>query len=243
MSEPEPVDRIDDRDAEHEIEKRGEPHPAELLVNLLNADAGGRRAASSPSRITEFPLHIGEVVPPPGRSEQTRIEEVEEGARALASPPSSPPSSPESDASGLMRAVQSLRSALPYVQRLLPLLDGNVVTALVNLLAPRPAAQQPPPKPVELGPIESSLAELKTQQREMRRLLLDQSENVKLTAEQLELVRQSTDRNTSELQDLVDELRAASRRVNIVAFLAFALLAGSIALNIFLYLQIHRLLP
>ena len=44
-------------------------------------------------------------------------------------------------------------------------------------------------------------------------------------------------------QELVYELKAAGKRMNIVAFLAFALLAASIALNVVLYLQIHRLLP
>jgi hypothetical protein len=230
MSEPVPVDRRDDPGTQ--IGGEGEPHPAELLVSLVNADAGGVRRPMAVEG-TQAPVAYG----------PRKIEEVQPGARAFAAQPTQPAPAQESEVSGLLRAVQGLRAAWPFVQRLLPLLDGNVVTAVSNLLAPKPAASAPPPKPVDIGPIESGIAELKAQQRELRSIVLDQDSAVKRLVEQLDLVRQATDRNTSEQQDLIDELKAAGRKLNVVAFLAFALLAASIALNVVLYLQIHRLLP
>ncbi|MGB6687520.1 MAG: hypothetical protein WBE76_06735, partial [Terracidiphilus sp.] len=149
----------------------------------------------------------------------------------------------EPDSSSLLRAVQAVRSAWPFIQRLLPLLDGNVITTVTNLLTPRPAAPSPPAKPVDIAPLEGGIAELKAQQRELRGIIVDQDSAVKRLVEQLALVREATDRNTTEQQDLIDELKAAGRKLNIVAFLAFALLAASIALSVVLYLQIHRLLP
>src|SRR5580704_12996857 len=50
---------------------------------------------------------------------------------------------------GFQRAVNLVRSALPLVQRILPLLDGNIGTAVSNFLTPpqRPQSQEPPPAP------------------------------------------------------------------------------------------------
>jgi hypothetical protein len=228
MSEPVSVDRGDDPGSQAGDE--GELHPAELLASLVNADAGGGRRTTA--------VEGGQTPPAHG---PRKIEEVQPGARAFAAPPAA---APESDVSILLRAAQSVRAAWPYLQRLLPLLDGNVVTAVSNLLAHKPAAPSgPPPKPVDLGPVESGITELKTQQRELRSIVLDQDSLIKRLVEQLDQVREATDRNTSEQQDLIDELKTAGRKLNVVAFLAFALLAASIALNVVLYLQIHRLLP
>jgi len=231
MSEPEPIDLKDDLDLR--VGGEGELHPADLLVNLLNADSGGARRGAVGGATA------AETSQPPVLPGPQRIEEVQPAARAFAAQPAS---TPEPDASGLVRAVQAVRSAWPLIQRLLPLLDGNVITAVTNLLTPRPAAPLPA-KAVDIGPLESGIAELKAQQREMRGIVVEQDLAVKRLVEQLDLVRQATDRNTSEQQDLIDELKAAGKKLNIVAFLAFALLAASIALNVVLYLHVHRLLP
>jgi hypothetical protein len=236
MSQPEPIDRKNDPDLDLGVE--GEPHPAELLANLLNADSGGaRRAAGSGATSVE-------TAQPPATPRPQRIEEVQAAARVFAAQPAPAPAQ-ESDSSSLLRAVQAVRSAWPLIQRLLPLLDGNVITTVSNLLTSKPAAPPPPPpaKPVDIAPLESGIAELKAQQHELRGVVVDQDAVVKRLVEQLELVREATDRNTTEQQDLIDELKAAGRKLNVVAFLAFALLAASIALNIVLYFQIHRLLP
>jgi hypothetical protein len=231
MSEPVSADRGDDPGSQTGDE--GELHPAELLASLVNADAGGGRRTTAV-----------ESSQPPAAHGPRKIEEVQPGARAFAAPPSAAPAAaPESDVSVLLRAVQGVRAAWPYLQRLLPLLDGNVVTALSNLLGLKLGPSGPPPKPVDLGPVEGGITELKTQQRELRSIVLDQDSLIKRLVEQLDQVREATDRNTSEQQDLIDELKTAGRKLNVVAFLAFALLAASIALNVVLYLQIHRLLP
>jgi hypothetical protein len=215
----------------------GEPHPADLLASLVNADSisGARRTAGPPQTTSEG----GPVAPPtPLGGNPPRIEEVPAAARALAAQPTDD----AEELSGLLRAIRAFRSALPLLQKLLPLLDGNVVTAISNVLAPRPQAQ-PAQKPVDTAPMENSLADLKTQQQELRNRLQEQGTSLQRIGEQMERLREVTDRNSDELGDLVEELKAAGRKMNIVAFLAFALLAGSIALNVVLYLQIHHLLP
>jgi hypothetical protein len=144
--------------------------------------------------------------------------------------------------SGLQRAASALRAALPYVQRILPLLDGNIGTAVSNVLAPYPQMNQPPP-PVDLEPIEDGLAELQMQHRALRNQFLEQNTSLKRVEDQLETVREATDRNTLEQQELLDDLKAVRKRVNRFAILALGLLAVSAALNVVLYLHMRHILP
>jgi hypothetical protein len=144
--------------------------------------------------------------------------------------------------SGVQRAVSALRAALPWVQRILPLLDGNIGTAVSNILTPH-HHPPPPPPPVNLGPIEDGLAELQNQQRELRNQVVEQNSSLKRVEDQLEMVREATDRNTLEQQELLEDLKVVGNKVNLFAMIAMGLLALSVLLNIVLYLHILRVLP
>jgi hypothetical protein len=154
--------------------------------------------------------------------------------------PSSPSENINQPATRLQRTVGALRAALPFVQRLLPLLDGNFATSAANLLSPYPV---PPPPQINLAPIESTLAELQADQRELRSQVLEQNTSLNRVEDQLDMVREATDRNTLEQQELIEDLKSVGHKVNLLAFLAFALLAISIVLNVVLYLQLRRVLP
>jgi hypothetical protein len=157
---------------------------------------------------------------------------------------------------GLQRAAGAVRMALPIVQRLLPLLDGNVGSAVSNLLNARSPAPPPPP-PVDLGPIEDGLAALHAQHRELHGRVAEQHESLKhglsLVEAQLELVSQATDHNTLAQQEIADELKAVGDRVvemkalvnkaHVFALIVVGLLAVSIALNVVLLLHFRRVLP
>jgi len=162
--------------------------------------------------------------------------------RAPAAPPQLPaPPAPES--TGMQRAVRALRSAVPYVQKILPLLDGNFATALANILGPHQhqhAAPPPPQPPVNLEPITLSLNELRNQQRDLRVQIVDQNSSLKRVEDQLEMVREATDRNTLEQQELIEDLKAVGNKVNMFALIAVGLLTASILLNIVLYLRLHH---
>ena len=58
-----------------------------------------------------------------------------------------PESVPEPDEASpsVQRAASLLRTVIPFVQRLLPLFDGNFGSAISNLLAPHAHPQTPPP--------------------------------------------------------------------------------------------------
>jgi hypothetical protein len=142
--------------------------------------------------------------------------------------------------SGFQRAAGVLRAALPYVQRILPLLDGNVGTAVSNVLSPY--QQMPAAPPVDLEPIEDSLAELQMQHRALRNQFLEQNALVKRIGEQVETVRESADRNAREQDELLDSLAAVRKRFSRFALIGLALVAASLLLNLVLFLHIQHIL-
>jgi hypothetical protein len=197
------------------------------------APAPRPRAVGSPlstgmSRHASYPSAEGRVnrltPPPPGRALG--------GAPAAGEEPSS-----------LQRAAAMLRSALPFVQRLLPLLDGNIATTVSSLLAPRPHPQAPPSAKLDLAPIEDGLAELQTQHQNLRDQVMEQNNSLKRVEDQLEMVREATDRNTLEQQELLEDLKAFGNKVKIVVIIALLLVAVGFIMTLALFMHIQRVLP
>lgn len=155
-------------------------------------------------------------------------------------------------ATGFQRTAGALRTVLPHLLRLLPLLDGNVGSAVSNLLNP-PSPQPPPAPPVNLDPIEDSLAELQAEHRELRGQVLEQNASLRLVGDRLGMVEEAVSRNTLAQQELLKELKAqghrvedlktAGRKTSILAMTALGLLVLSIALNVILLLYFRRILP
>jgi len=56
-------------------------------------------------------------------------------------------------------------------------------------------------------------------------------------------VREATDRNTLEQQELLGDLKSVGRKVNFFAYFALSLLGLSVLLNVALFLRIWRILP
>ncbi|HVN93056.1 MAG TPA: hypothetical protein VMT38_05145 [Terracidiphilus sp.] len=176
----------------------------------------GRRPENSPAAVNRF------APGPPGR--------------AL------PGATNDDGPSGAQRAMNLFRAAMPIVQRLLPLLEGNVLTAVSNVLAPRQHTPPPAPK-VDLAPIETSLAALQTEHRGLREQVIEQNASLKRVEDQLEMVREATDRNTLEQQELIEDLKLFSNKVKIVAVVGIGVLVIGIVMNVILFLHIQRVLP
>jgi hypothetical protein len=155
-------------------------------------------------------------------------------------------------ASGFEVAANALRMALPLVQRLLPLLDGNVGSAVSNLISPRPPAHTPAP-PVNLQPLEDGLAEVLAEQKDLRGQMLEQGASLKRIEDRLELAGEAAASNALALQEQMEELKALGQRVetlrsvgqraNLFALAALGLLALSVALNLLLVLHFRHFLP
>lgn len=164
--------------------------------------------------------------------------------RALTSPGHSTSDQPNS----LQRAVNAIRMALPFVQRMLPLLDGNIATTVSNLLTPhphphphsQPAPQQPQ---ADLVHVEESLTSLETRHHELCEQVAEQNSSLKRVEDQLEMVREATDRNTLEQQELMEDLKLFGSRTLAFAVIASVLLLVSIAFNLVLFVHLQRVLP
>jgi hypothetical protein len=168
--------------------------------------------------------------------------------------------------SGIQRAINAVRNTLPLVQRLLPLLEGNIATAataITALVAPQPTIQHihppappaptpspaPVPVPIDLGPIERSLGEVdrglvevRNSHRELKTQVAEHVTAFKRVEDQLDHVREATDRNTLEQQELVEDLRAVGSRVSTFAIIGLVLLVLSLLLNGYLIFQMQRIL-
>jgi hypothetical protein len=133
---------------------------------------------------------------------------------------------------GLERALSGLRAALPIVQKVLPVLDGQFLTALSNLIGPH----HPAPA-TDLSPLETGLADLRLRHIELFNKVGEQNTALKRMVERLEKVQDAAERNALEQQELRESLESVGRKANAVAIGALALLAVSLAVNVFLFLH------
>jgi hypothetical protein len=140
--------------------------------------------------------------------------------------------------SSIERAVKGVRMALPFVQKILPLLDGQVITTIAHLLGPRTTAAPV----VNLASVEGSLAELQTQQRKMREQLSEQNTSLQKVEDRLEMVREATDRNTLEQQELLEDLKSMRGKVTVLAVISILLLLVSVGINVVLFLYLRGIL-
>ncbi|MDR3797019.1 MAG: hypothetical protein P4K93_02630 [Terracidiphilus sp.] len=214
---PRSFDSVDQNDQDPAASRATAPRPRAVGSPL---STGMSRHASYPSaegvkRLTP---------PPPGRALG--------GAPAAAE-----------ESSSVQRAVSMLRNALPFVQRLLPLLDGNIATTVSSLLSPRHHPQAPPSAKLDLVPIEDGLAELQTQHQNLRDQVMEQNTSLKRVEDQLEMVREATDRNTLEQQELLEDLKAFGNKVKFVVVIALLLVAVGFVMTLALFLHMQRVLP
>jgi len=113
-------------------------------VESIDRDPLSPRSAAVHARAMGSPLAMGaarHLAGSQGPEGSSRVAPALPPGRAL-------PGSTTGEDSGIQRAVNIFRSFMPFVQRLLPLLDGNIATAIANLAAPR---HQAPPRLVRLA--------------------------------------------------------------------------------------------
>jgi hypothetical protein len=144
----------------------------------------------------------------------------------------------------IQRAAGILRTALPFLQRLLPLLDGNVATAVANLLGVRGNSQSSQSSSrLDLTPIQEGLAELRSQQHSLRMEATEQNISLKRVEDQLETLRAVTSRNILEQQEVLEDMKALGNRIKWMAVIALLLAAASFAMTVALFLRFKNGLP
>jgi hypothetical protein len=218
------------------MKSMSEPEPLELREPIPVIP----RAAAPRPRPVGAPLSAGTSSHASQSSAQGNIN------RLTSSPPPAralPSDTSVDDSSGMQRAVNAFRMVVPIVQRLLPLLDGNFATAVANLISPRSHPQPAPEPKLSLAPLEEGIAELKTQHHGLREQVIEQSTALKRVSDKLEMVREATDRNTLEQQELLEELKAFSHKVKIGAVVGIGLLTVGFLLELMMFFHLQRVLP
>jgi hypothetical protein len=142
---------------------------------------------------------------------------------------------PEAESS-FHRTMGAIRRMMPVVQKVLPLMEGNIPLVLANLLAPSPAP------PVNLEPLENSLARMRTEHQELRGKIGEQAGALKRIGDQLEEAKEAAERLASEQKEVTEDLHSLRRKVGVIAWVGLGLLVVSIGLNIALFLRIERIM-
>jgi hypothetical protein len=139
------------------------------------------------------------------------------------------------------KALTHIRQWLPYAQKvLMPLLDGNLSTAVGNLMNP-PKVQLPTSVRINIDGLERNVAEVAAGHRELRGQMMDQAVQLKRVEDQLEHVREATDRNTLEQQELIEDLRTANSRIRGIVAVAVFLLLGVGVVQLYILYQLAQL--
>lgn len=142
--------------------------------------------------------------------------------------------------SKLEKTIGVLRAMLPLAQKVLPLLDGQIGTAVSNLIGPQATPRQ---IAQTLLPLQEGLAHLEKQHVELRTHVAGQSAALKQIDEQLEAVRNLTEEAAEEQRNLTDGMEKIRRRVNTVAVAGLVLLAAVVVLNVVLLVHFWRVIP
>ncbi|HLY43900.1 MAG TPA: hypothetical protein VKR52_21995 [Terracidiphilus sp.] len=136
--------------------------------------------------------------------------------------------------SAFQRSVGAIRTVIPIVQKILPLLDGNIASAVSNLLTPHHH-----PEPVNLAPLENAVVRLHGDNLQLRNQVAEHNTMLKRVDDQLGLVKEATDRNSIGQQELLDDLHGLRKKVHVFAWIGLLLLVISIGVNVFLFLRLH----
>jgi hypothetical protein len=77
----------------------------------------------------------------------------------------------------------------------------------------------------------------------LRDQVTEQNTTLKRVEDQLEMVREATDRNTLEQQELLEDLKAFGNKIKFIVILGVVLVAVGFLMTLALFLHIQRVLP
>ena len=99
------------------------------------------------------------------------------------------------------------------------------------------------PSERDLEPLEEGLAGLQRQHLKLRTEVLTQSGSIKRVEDGLGMMREVTDRNAQEQLELLEDLKAFSRRVKAIAMVGISLLVIGLVLESTMYFHLKSVLP
>jgi hypothetical protein len=130
------------------------------------------------------------------------------------------------------RAISVAKTVLPYVGKMLPLLEGNVVSAATNLLANRPMQE------VDLKPLEDSIARLQADHRALTFHTTEQKRAIQRLEDEFATVRESVEKNAADQAELLEHVAKLAKRTSSFMRLVIVLLIVSILFTALLCVRI-----
>ncbi len=130
------------------------------------------------------------------------------------------------------RAMGAVRAVLPTVQKMLPLLEGNIAWTAANFLAPSGHST------VDLTPVKDAINKIHADQVAMRGHVAEYEAAFGAIQDQLKSVSESLERTANEQNALSADLRRLKRRTSTALWLVFGLFVISLVANVLFYLQL-----
>jgi len=210
------------------------------MIDALGPELPDSHGPNAPPREVG-PLHRSDEKPSPANPpSQGKGEEAKPASRTVSITP--PPAkaltrqgSRPQKPSGFGRAVGVVRAALPVVQKLLPLLEGNIAFAAANFLAPQG-------QHVDLVPLESAVGRLQAEQRTQRGQIIDQKILLEQVETELATVKAVTEQNAAHQRELAEHLLVTSKKLSRFKWIIVGLLTLSIAFNILVLVRMAYIL-
>ncbi len=137
--------------------------------------------------------------------------------------------------SGFERVFGVVRAAIPVVQKLLPLLDGNIAFAAANLLTSQG-------QHVDLVPLETAVGKLQAEQRTLRGQVAEHRTALQQVQDELAAVKESTAQNAADQRELVEHLFLTRKKLSRFTWIIVTLLVLSIAFNILIVVRMAYIL-
>ena len=134
--------------------------------------------------------------------------------------------------SGFHRTTAAIRTVVPLMQKLLPLLDGNVASVVANLLAPRLLSPQ-----VDLHPIEAGVARLREDLAAIQARNAEHDASFKRVGDQLETMKEALESAALEQKEVMHQVGRVQKRVLVFSLVGLSLLAISVALDVVLFVR------
>jgi hypothetical protein len=130
------------------------------------------------------------------------------------------------------RAVSVAKTVLPLVGKLLPLLEGNVVSAASNLLSNRPLHE------VNLKPLEDSIARMQADQRALAFHTSEQKQALRRLEDDFAALQEAVQKNAADQAELIEGVTKLAKRTSSFMRLVVILLVASILFTALLCVRI-----
>lgn len=196
-----------------DVEIQTPPHPPGPRIRYANYDdpAAIARTDAAPR--------------PAGTAQSIPVAAPKPAPTALARPASPKPTTFE-------RAMSVAKTVLPYVGKMLPLLEGNFVSAATNLLANRPMQD------VDLKPLADSIARIQADQRALAFHTTEQKRAIQRLEDDFAAVQEAVQKNAADQAELVEHVAKLAKRTSSFMRLVIVLLVASILFTALLCVRI-----